>query len=369
MSPGAIVVGTGFGVRVHVPALRAAGFTVEALVGRDEERTARRAARMDVPRGMNDLDAALALPGVEAVTIATPPSTHAEIAIAAARAGKHMLCEKPFSLDATDAAAMLDAAESAGVAHLVGHEFRWAPERALTMRAIAEGAIGDPRLISLVSYVPLVADPEARTPPWWFDPSAGGGWLGASGSHIVDMVRVWLGEFASVSARLSVTSQRTGIGPQHIAPQHIAPQHIAEDTFTIRFRLASGVEGVLQQTAATWGPMAGMTRVAGTHGTLWHEGATVMLADADGMRELPVPADLALSPAPAESDDPRHRFTHLELSPFTRLCEVLLAGVEGRHAPATIPIPTFADGLAEMRVLDAVRESSANDGATVEVGS
>ena len=357
--PGAIVVGTGFGVRVHVPALRAAGFTVDALVGRDEERTARRAARMDVPRGMNDLDAALALPGVEAVTIATPPNTHAEIAIAAARAGKHVLCEKPFSMDATDAAAMLDAATVAGVTHLVGHEFRWAPERALTMRAIAEGAIGEPRLVSLVSYVPLVADPEARTPPWWFDPGSGGGWLGASGSHIVDMVRVWLGEFASVSARLSVTSQRTGI----------AHRKVAEDTFTIRFRLVSGVEGVLQQTAATWGPMMGMTRVAGTHGTIWHEGATVMLADADGMRELPVPADLALPSAPAVNDDPRHRFTHLELGPFTRLCEVLLAGVEGRKPSTTIPIPTFADGVAEMRVLDAVRKSSANDGATVEVGS
>lgn len=359
--PGAVVVGTGFGVRVHAPALRAAGFTVEALVGRDAERTARRAERLEVPRGLTDLEEALALPGVEAVTIATPPHTHAELAIAAARAGKHLLCEKPFSMDATDATAMLDAAESAGVTHLVGHEFRWAPERAVTMRAIRDGLIGEPRLVSLVQYVPLVADPEAKTPPWWFDPDAGGGWLGASGSHVVDMVRVWLGEFASLSARLSITSQR----------RDLFPDQQGEDTFTIRFRLASGVEGVLQQTAASWGPMGGITRVAGTHGTLWHDGATVMLADADGVRELAVPDDLALPAPPAESDDPRHRFTHLELSPFTRLCEVLRAGVEGRdvatEVTSAVPVPTFHDGVAEMRVLDAVRESSANDGATVTV--
>lgn len=348
--PGAIVVGTGFGVRVHAPALRNAGFTVEALVGRDEERTTRRAERLGVPRGLTDLDAALALPGVHAVTIATPPHTHAEIAVTAARAGKHILCEKPFSMDAVDATAMLDAAEAAGVTHLVGHEFRWAPERAVTMRAIADGLIGEPRLVSLVQYVPLVADPEARTPPWWFDAAAGGGWLGASGSHVIDMVRVWLGEFAAVSARLTITSQR---------------RDIAEDTFTIRFRLASGVEGVLQQTAASWGPMAGITRVAGTHGTLWHEGATVMLADADGVRELAVPDFLALPLPPDESDDPRHRFTHLELGPFTRLCEVLRAGVDGQGVTSPVPIPTFHDGVAEMRVLDAVRQSSANDGATV----
>ncbi|MBM3672111.1 MAG: Gfo/Idh/MocA family oxidoreductase [Actinobacteria bacterium] len=350
--PGAVVVGTGFGVRVHAPALRAAGFTVEALVGRDAERTGRRAERLGVPAGLTDLDEALALPGVEAVTIATPPHTHAELAVAAAEAGKHVLCEKPFSMDATDAAAMLAAAEAAGVTHLVGHEFRWAPERALTARAIAEGLIGDPRLVTLVSYVPLAADPDAKVPPWWFDAGSGGGWLGASGSHIVDMVRVWLGEFESVSARLSITSQRAGV---------------AEDTFTIRFRLASGVEGVLQQTAANWGPMAGITRVAGTEGTLWHEGATVMLGDRDGVRELAVPDDLALPPAPAESDDPRHRYTHLELGPFTRLCEILRAGVDGREAESAVAIPTFHDGLAEMRVLDAIRESSANDGATVKV--
>ena len=59
-----------------------------------------------------------------------------------------------------EAAAMLDAAEQAGVGHLVGHEFRWAPERAVVGRAIADGRIGEPRLVSLVSIVPLVADPD-----------------------------------------------------------------------------------------------------------------------------------------------------------------------------------------------------------------
>ena len=352
--PGAVVIGTGFGLRVHVPALRAAGFTVEALVGRDPDRTERRAERLGIPRGLTDLDAALALPEVDAVSIATPPHAHAELAIAAARAGKHVLCEKPFAMDAVEATAMLDAAESAGVMHLVGHEFRWAVERAVAGRAIVEGRIGEPRFATLVSYVPLVADPEARTPQWWFDPASGGGWLGASGSHVVDQIRVWLGEFAEVSARLSVTSQRTGI---------------AEDSFTIRFRLRSGVEGVLQQTAAAWGPYSGMTRVAGTHGSLWVEGTDVWVADADGVAQVPVPPDLELPPAPPESDDPRERFTHIETGPFTRLCEVLRAGVEGRTPDAPVPIPTFADGVACMRVLDAARVSSAKDGATVEVST
>ena len=138
---------------------------------------------------------------------------------------------------------------------------------------------------------------------------------------------------------------------------------VAEDSFTIRFRLASGVDGVLQQTAAAWGPYAGITAVAGTRGTVWIDGERAV--DRRCRRCAPArrPARPRAPRGPAESDDPRHRFTHLELAPFTRLCEVLRAGVEGHRCPDAVPIPTFADGVAEMRVLDAVRTSAANAGA------
>ena len=352
--PGAAVVGTGFGARVHVPALRAAGFDVVAIVGRDPERTSRRAARLDVPDASTDLAATLARSDVAAVTVATPPAAHAAVTVAAARAGKHVLCEKPFALDREEAAAMLRAADEAGVVHLVGHEFRFAPERAVIGRAIAEGRLGEVRLVSLVQFVPLVADPEARVPRWWFDEGAGGGWLGASGSHVVDQVRAWLGDFETVSARLHVVSDRTDV---------------AEDTFTVRFRLRSGVEGVLQQTAGAWGPMSGVTRIAGTRGSAWIDGDTAWLADADGSRPLEIPRDLEVPDPPAASDDPRHRFTHLELGPYTRLCGALRAGVDGRPPPSSVPVPTFADGVAEMEVLDAIRASSAAGGDAVFVRS
>jgi predicted dehydrogenase len=352
-APGAVVVGTGFGCRVHVPALRAAGFEVHALVGRDAEKTARRAQRLGVPNACTAFDDALALPGVDAVTIATPPDTHAALTIAAVEAGRHVVCEKPFALDGTEARAMLDAAERAGVTHLVGHEFRWASDRATVARAIASGAIGTPRLVSLVQFVPLVADPATATPPWWFDATRGGGWLGASGSHVVDQVRVWVGEFAHVSATLPIVSDRTGV---------------AEDSFVVRFSLRDGADGVLIQTAAAWASSAGTTIVAGTHGTVGIEGDAAWIADHDGRRVLDVPHDLAL-PMPPASDDPRQRFTHLELGPYTRLCDVLRAGVEGREADAAVVVPTFADGVACVDVLDAIRASAANGGTLVNVRS
>ena len=78
-----------------------------------------------------------------------------------------------------------------------------------------------------------------------------------------------------------------------------------------------------------------------------------------------MPADLALPSPPEESTDPRHRFTHLELGPFTRLGEALLAGVEGRPVASAVPLATFADGVAAMRTLDAIRASAAAGGAPV----
>jgi predicted dehydrogenase len=330
---GAIVVGTGFGCRVHVPALRAAGFDVVALVGRDPERTQRRASRLRIDRAFSSLTDALAVCDADAVTIATPPDTHAELAIEACNAGRNVVCEKPFALDAREAARMLGAATRAGVTHLVGHEFRWAPERATMARAIHDGLIGDARTFSLVQYVPLVADPAARVPQWWFDAERGGGWLGASGSHVVDQVRVWLGEFASVSAVLPSRPGR------------------AEDSFVVRATMAGGAEGVLQQTAASWRSV-GLSVVSGTKGTLVIDGDGVWLDD-----QLIEPSDL-----PPPSDDPRERFTHLELGPYTKLCESL------RGMPSAVPPPTFADGVACMKVLDAVRASAATNGDTVTVG-
>jgi len=137
----------------------------------------------------------------------------------------------------------------------------------------------------------------------------------------------------------------------------------------MRFRMTSGVEGSMQQSAGAWGPPATLWRCAGTSGTVWTDNGKVFVADRQGTRELPVPADLALPPAP-EAADPNssRRMSHFEIGPFTRFCEALRAGIEGRKNSSPVPVPTFRDGLASMEVLDAMRASSAQGGALVKVG-
>lgn len=348
-APPALVVGTGFGARIHVPALRAAGFNVVGLVGADAERTARRAAANGVAQSFIDLDEAIRKTGAVAVTIASPPGTHAALTLTAIAHGCHVICEKPMAMNTDEAQTMLQAAEQAGITHLIGNEFRWQTDRAIVGRALAEGLIGEPRFLTMANYLPLLASPETKMARWWFDETAGGGWLGAQGSHLIDQIRIWLGEFESLSAALPIVSDR---------------KDVAEDSYVLRFRLANGVEGVLQQTAGAWGPPTSMTRVAGTHGTIWTENGIVRIADKNGVRELPVPDDLMLPELPI-NDDPRHRFSHLELGPYIRLCELLRAGVEGTIATSAVLAPTFNDGVACMQIIDAIRRSAACDGARI----
>jgi predicted dehydrogenase len=354
---GIAVAGTGFGCLTHVRALRSAGFDVRALVGQDPEKTAARAERFDIPRAATALTDVFDV--VDAVTIATPPHTHAPLAIAAVEAGKHVLCEKPFARDSTEARAVLAAAEAAGVVHLLGTEFRFAPGQALLARVVRSRVIGDPRLATFLLHIPLLADPAAEVPAWWSDAAQGGGWLGAQASHVVDQIRSTLGEFASVSASLPHVSEHGWT---------------AEDAYVVQFRLASGAVGVMQSVAGDRGPMLFATRVAGTRGTVWAEGDRVQVADASGTREIAMPPELAVAPPDPPPADlmvttyDRLHSTGIDLGPYTRLAEVFHALIEGR-AVAPDPAPaTFADGVASMDVLDAIRRS-ARKGCAVEVGS
>ena len=266
-----------------------------------------------------------AIPGVVAATIATPPSTHAELAIAVVGAGKHVLCEKPFAMDAREAESMLAAAERAGVTHLVGHEFRWAPERATAARAIADGMVGDPRLATFVQYVPLVADPESA--------HAAVVVRCARGRRVARRVRVARGRPDPGVARRDHRCERDARG--RVEPRGRRRGHV--------HRSASGRPAAPRACSSRPRPRGARwrasTRVAGTAGTLWLEGDEVWLADRDGTRRLEVPADLALPAGPEASDDPRHRFTHLELGPVHAPLRGAPRGRRGAPLPDAVPVP------------------------------
>jgi predicted dehydrogenase len=354
---GIAVVGTGFGCLTHARGFVAAGFDVRYLVGRDPEKTAARARRFGIPHATTTLAEALADPAVQPVAIATPPHTHGPLALEAIAAGRHVLCEKPFARDTAEARAMLDAADAAGVVHFLGTEFRWATGQELMRRVVRDGTIGEPRMATFLLHMPLLAHPGSEVPDWWSDAAQGGGWLGAHAPHVVDQIRSALGEFEGVSAGL---------------PRLADHGWTAEDGYSVRFRLRSGVEGIMQSSAADFGPILVTTRIAGTRATAWMEGDGVAIADASGTRMADVPADLLLAPPdPPPSDllvtayDLMHS-TGIDLAPFTRMAEAFRDRILGRPVAEDPRVATFVDGVANMAVLDAIRESAAT-GAWVAV--
>jgi len=135
---------------------------------------------------------------IDVIDICTSNNVHMPIAVAAAKAGKHLICEKPVAMNADEAKAMLDAAKAAGVLHMVAFNYRRVPAIALAKQIIEEGKIGKVFHFNAVYYQDWLVDP-AFPYVWRHDKSvAGSGAHGDMNAHIVDLARFLVGEVEAV---------------------------------------------------------------------------------------------------------------------------------------------------------------------------
>lgn len=133
------------------------------------------------------VEAMCAHPGLDAVYVATPHQFHAEHTEIAARAGKHILVEKPMALSVEDCTRMIDAAAAAGVRLLVGHSHSYDAPIAEARRLIASGAYGAPRLITAMNYTDFIYRPRR---PEELDTTQGGGVVFSQAAHQIDIARL-----------------------------------------------------------------------------------------------------------------------------------------------------------------------------------
>jgi predicted dehydrogenase len=140
---------------------------------------------------------------VDIVDIVVPTGLHYEIAVAAARAGKHVFCEKPFASTLEQAREMYETAEAAGVVHYLNHNYRRAPAVRLAKKLIDEGTVGELFHWRSAYFQDWIVDPNF--PLTWHlrKETSGAGAHYDLGSHIVDMARFLVGEFKTVSAMLT----------------------------------------------------------------------------------------------------------------------------------------------------------------------
>ena len=165
-----------------------------AVAGRDAGKAAAYAGELGVPHAFGSYQDLLASDEVDAVYVPLPIALHTEWTIRALRAGKHVLCEKPFAMTAADAAACFDAAESAGRVCVEGLMWRHHPQTLLAQRLIAEGAIGDVAFIRAALSVRVPAGDIRRTG------RLGGGAVLDLGCYCISAIRLFGGQPLSVSA-------------------------------------------------------------------------------------------------------------------------------------------------------------------------
>ncbi|TWS26674.1 Gfo/Idh/MocA family oxidoreductase [Tsukamurella sputi] len=193
--------------RVAARAIAAAdGAELVAVAGREPDRAAAYAAEVGAPVAYGSYEELLADSGIDAVYVPLPITLHGEWAIRALEAGKHVLCEKPLTLDPDEATAVFDAAERAGRLAIEGFMWRLHPQTLLVRRLLAEGAVGELALVRAALSVSAPPGDIRRTT------DLGGGALADLGGYCVSAVRLFGGEPSTVRAVRVADPTGTGAG-------------------------------------------------------------------------------------------------------------------------------------------------------------
>jgi predicted dehydrogenase len=255
---------------------KATGSALVAVMRRSRERAEDFARRHGVPRFYDDAAALVADPEVDAVYVATPPSSHAEYTLLAARAGKPVYVEKPMAPTKADCEKMLSVCAAARVPLFVAYYRRTLPRFVRVKELLDAGAIGDVHAVSTTLWVPVESGIKEGRLPWRVQPEiAGAGLLLDVGSHTIDLLDHLLGPIAEVHGH---ASNRGGFYP-------------AEDTVTGQFTFASGVHGT-----GSWCFLAShridRTEIVGSRGRITFatfDDAPVVLENEAGREEIRVP--------------------------------------------------------------------------------
>ncbi|WP_346619346.1 Gfo/Idh/MocA family oxidoreductase [Blastococcus montanus] len=349
------------------------------LAGRDAAKVADAADRLGWSSTETDWRRVVERDDVDLVDVCTPGNTHAEIAIAALEAGKHVLCEKPLANTVAEAEAMAEAAAKAatrGVRSMVGFTYRRVPAIGLARKLVADGRLGEIRHVRAQYLQDWIADPAAPM-SWRLEKEkAGSGALGDIGAHVVDLTQFITGQaLTGVSATLETfvterplateTGKLGGVGGSETG------QVTVDDAAVFLGRFAGGALGVFEATRFALGRKNGIRiEINGSAGSLAFDFEDMNVlqffdgtepAETAGFRRIIVtepehPYVAAWWPA-GHGLGYEHGFTHQVVDLVTAI------------GKAQDPEPSFADGLQVQRVLDAVERSAAGRSTWTEIPS
>ncbi|WP_133917543.1 Gfo/Idh/MocA family protein [Streptomyces sp. NBC_00582] len=340
-----------------------------AIAGRDALAVRAAADKHGWAAAETDWRALVARDDVHLVDICTPGDSHAEIAIAALEAGKHVLCEKPLANSVAEAEAMVaaaDAARARGQLAMVGFNYRRVPALTYARRLIADGRLGALRHVRVGYLQDWLVDPDFPLTWRLRREHAGSGALGDLGAHIVDLAQYLTGEpLVGVSAQLETfVKERPRLdgassGPTASGDTRRGPVTV-DDAAVFTGRLASGALATFEATRMASGRKNALRlEVNGASGSLAFDLERLNELHFLDHREPAATAGFRRIVV-TEAEHPylegwwppghvlgyEHTFAHQARD----LVEAIASGTD--------PLPSFADGLQVQRVLAAVEESA-----------
>src|SRR5580765_360897 len=329
---------------------------MKVICGTNAGETARAARTLGWGESSTDWEEVVARPDIDIVDICTPGDLHAPIAIAAAKAGKVVFCEKPLANTVREAERMLAAVRKARVIHMICHNYRRVPAVMLAKHIVLSGQLGELRHFRGVYLQDWITDP-AFPLLWRFKKErAGSGALGDIGAYVVDLARFLMGEISEVSGDL-----RTFIKTRPLPGQPRKHGRVTVDDAAIAIaRFANGATGTIEATRLAPGRKnANRFEINGSRGSLafdlerMNEIELYLESDKRGQRgfrriivtESDHPFIKAWWP-PGHIIGYEHTFTHT-------VYDLLEAIADDR-----VPEPNFVDGVRTQRVLEGIERSA-----------
>ncbi len=373
------LIGYGFMGAAHSQAWRTAPRVFElprdvemsVIVGRSADAVANAARKWGWNEHATDWREVIARDDIDVVDIVTPGHSHAEIAIAALEAGKHVICEKPLANTVEDAERMAEAARAAaekGVVAMLGFTYRRVPALTRARDLIAEGRIGTVQQVRAAYRQDWLVDPEAPLSWRLQKDQAGAGALGDIGGHAVDLVQFLTGlEVESVSGVVDTIVKQRAIETERVGIAGRGGDEYGEvtvdDVAIFTGRLAGGALASFEATRFATGRKNELSvEISGDKGAISF--------NLERMNELFVydrtVADVDQGFTRVVVTEPAHPYLegwwpagHMlgYEHAFSHQVKDLVEGIAGGAAPR----PSFDDGVQVQRVLAAVEQSSADD--------
>lgn len=346
---------------MQTPIFRAAGLEVVALYSRDLKKAQTMCEKMNIKHAFDSVEALCACPDVHVVSITSPTYLHAQHALCALRAGKHVLSDKPAGANVAEVEEMVKEARSRPSQFaIIDHEMRFTPAIQAARQAIfAEKAIGELKHFDLHQMMNFGSFGQNHV--WWNEREKGGGILGAAGVHMIDQLHYITGQkVVSLNAMTETYVKEKRMHPKQWKTKADETKLIpctAEEYVAATFKCDGGAVGSFAITGVMVGNGGGGIHFNGTTGSASLDGGgKFVLRNAKGkiLREV---ADERL---PAELRKAAGNHAGAPALGTFLVAQAIKAYIEDGNKSALQGACSFEDGLYNQKVIDAIHSS--NDG-------